>query len=1209
MGKRLWFFCLLGALLACFAAPPLLAQTQFASVTGRVTDASGAAVAGAKVTVTNTETGVTITSATNNEGVFTVANLAPGPYSVTIEQTGFRREVRRVTLAVAQTLSLNVSLQIGALTQTVTVEETPLAINLVSGTISKEVTAQQVADLPLLTRNPYALVTTVPGAADVGAISGDTRGGQGATGEGFGFAVNGSRTSSINYMLDGGENNDTFVAGVAELVPLEAVREFKVDTSAFSAAYGRNPVNVNVVTKSGTNEIHGTLWEYYRGAGLSAATFEDNATGTPKSNFVRNDFGFVLGGPIRKDKTFAFGSFEGLRVRSKGTVNFFVPTPDFTNISSANTNGFLDAFGGIPSSNCAAASETAQDIFERIEGNGAGSYGSVVDGNVQGLYQSGISPNPMGQGLVPAGTNLFCRSSIVVPEDTGAGLPQDTWRWTIRIDHHFTDRTTLFGRYAYENARLAEGSVSFSPYGDQFSTGQRARNQNLNLTMTHTFSPRFYSESRFIYNRVFLLQPEGGPGKAPETTPCWSYDLNTQTTTGELIVFPGYVPAICVFAGIPFGGPQNIYQAYQGFTYSRGNHTFRMGGQYVHMRDNRTFGAFENAFFDTFTMQGMIDGSVDLLFASYDPKGHAPDVGPQGFYSLTSDGPLEFPSFTRHYRYNELAFYAEDSWRILPNLTITPGVRWEYFGVLHSPESERFLDANLYLNAVGPVPPVTASKNIFEQIRDARFRRTNNLYRPDWGNFSPRIGFAWDITGKGQTVLRGGYGIFWDRNFGNAVFNVIQNPPNYGVIATLASDFGVNTTIFPNQFDTLSQLTGGTSECPSGVAPPCFPVSSSARMLDNELSTAYTQQWNLSLDHEWFGKGIVTSVAYVGANGIHLYSLNNLNLRGSCLRDPEALTSVGLTCDAAGGTSSRLNQSGLTGMNRRGNEGFSRYNALQMELRTRQIGDTGLTFDTNYTFGHSVDNESSFFGDSLFEGLWGFGFRDPFNPALDRASSSNDIRHRYTLNAVWQIPWGRKMGGIAEQVLGGWTVTSIFGAQTGGAFSVYDGSTSSQCNNDGTNFCLPVVAQGGVPSMTDIASSTLPNTFTLYTLNNFQTQQSFCSSPNMTGATGLECTAILNNLFPEALSPRNLFRMPGIWNWDASVLKEFPLPREGMKLQFRAEFFNLVNHSNLYAVPGTNLFSGVGDQIVAKRGCVAASPACSGTKERRNIQLALKFFF
>jgi outer membrane receptor protein involved in Fe transport len=1145
------------------------AQTQFGSISGRVTDASGAVVPQAKVTITNIATNAKQSADSNEEGLFVLANVSAGTYDISVEKTGFKKITSRLTLAIAQRVDLDFKLELGQITEVITVTESALILNTISGEISNEIPAKDLENLPLLTRDPYALIALSAGASDTGSTSGDVRG--------RGLAVYGARTSSINYMLDGGENNDTFVAGLGQTVPLDAVQEMKVQTNSTTAEFGRNMIVTNVVTKGGSNEFHGSIYEFYRGSALSSSTFDDNAKGIPKSNFVRNQFGASGGGRLIKDRLFFFGSFEGQRVRSAATSQFFVPTTAFGTAASANTNAFLSAFGGIPTSNCSDLALTAQDIVVGMEGAPAYTGNELLNANTGAI--------------IPATTQLFCRTTLKRPADSGGGIPQNTWLATGRIDWRISDASTFFGRYAFSQSNFFAGSNSFSPY-QGFNTGTDTRNQNLNLTLTHSFSPRLFSETRAIYNRIFSLQPLGS---APATTPCWQYDLFNATPTGDLIVFPGYVPDVCSFAGIPFGGPQNIYQVYEGLTYARGKHTVKWGGQYLHMRDNRAFGAYENAYFDTFSMQGMLDGNVDFIFAAIDPKGKVPGDVYDPAAAPVGDGPYQFPSFTRHFHYNELAFYAEDSWKVTPRVTLTAGLRWEYFGVPHSPSNEKFLDANLYLDAVGTVPPLTGTKSIYEQVRDARFLRTNQFYRADYNNFAPRLGVAWDLFGDSRTVLRAGYGIYYDRNFGNAVFNAIQNPPNYAVVS-----LGVSAPINANQFNTLA--SGGATT-----------ISSSARMLNNDMPTAYAQQWNATVEHDILGKGIIVSLSYIGTKGDKLYSLNNLNQRGACL----LLVAVvpGSACTPGGGNSSRINQTGLTGMNRRGNEGMSRYHGMSLEAKTRQLANTGLSVRGNYTWSHSIDNEASFFADSTFEGLYGFGFRDAYNPALDKASSTNDSRHRASISGVWDIPWGKNLKGFAGQALDGWTITGIFTAQTGTPFSVYDGSTN-QCNNSLTNFCLPVLTGSAIPGMTATAVSGNANTFTLYDLGNtnsvFQTQEAFCAANSLNSPlgplTGLDCTAVIANLRADLTSPRNLFRTPGIWNVDGGIYKTFRLPWEGHRLQFRAEFFNLFNHSNLYADPSSNLYTGstTSNTVLAHRGVLPTSPT---TYERRNIQLALRYTF
>src|SRR5215510_5586757 len=295
-----------------------VAQTQFGVVTGRVSDINGALISRAKVTLTNTATNIKQETETTPDGLFIIANVGAGNYEISVENQGFRKTVRKVTVEVAQRLNLDFLMQVGAVNDVVTLSEESALINTATGAVSRAVTEKEITQLPLITRNPYDLVGLTPGASNTGVVTGDTRG--------LGLAIAGQRSSSINFMLDGAENNDAFVAGVGQATPLDAVQEFRVNTNNTTAEFGRSAIVTNLVTKSGTSDFHGSAYEFYRGAALSATPYDDNANGLAKSNFVRNQFGGSIGGPISipqvydgKDKTFFFTSFEGLRIRSSSS--------------------------------------------------------------------------------------------------------------------------------------------------------------------------------------------------------------------------------------------------------------------------------------------------------------------------------------------------------------------------------------------------------------------------------------------------------------------------------------------------------------------------------------------------------------------------------------------------------------------------------------------------------------------------------------------------------------------------------------------------------------------------------------------------------------------------------------------------------------------------------------------------------------------------
>jgi hypothetical protein len=1138
-----WRLAIVFLLVLCAYAA--VAQTQFGTITGRVTDKTGAVVEDATVTLTDTATQTSKEAKTGAEGTYTFAALVPSNYRLAVTKEGFAIVQKAVVVTPADRLTEDFSLAVGGSQTTVTVEANSVQVNTTSGDISHSITTSDLQNMPLLTKNAYALIGLAAGATDTGSATGDTRG--------QGFAVNGQRTSSLNFLLDGAANNESYITGPAALVPNDAVQEFKVQGSNMTSEFGRNAAVTNVVTKSGTNQFHGSGSEYYRGAALTANTVQNKANAVSRPNFVRNDFTFAGGGPIIKDKTFFYGALEGVRIRSSGNSFWWVPTQQFLDNAAPNMVQYLQA-GGLPTASSSVVI-TASDFLAR--------------NNVAGpLHNANTGAD------IPDDTPLFGQVVTSAPIDAGGGTAQNTWNALAKVDHRFTANTQLSFRYAFTDNKFPVG-FNDSPYAD-FRTPNFFTSANYTTTLTHAFSPRLISESRLTFSRT---EPETPNGKASPLIPCLQFTGRGNTPDGNSIVFPGYLPTSCNVNSVRSGGPQNTISAGTGFTFARGNHTFKWGGYFSHLRDNHTFAAFENAFASIKTPQSLLDGTVDNRYSiAIDPKGHVPG----DFYDPAVDGPFQFPSFVRHYRYNEVAFYGEDAIRITPRFTLTLGMRWEYFGVLHSPDAERGLDANFVLDAVGSPKSLSPSKTIFEQIRDGRFQRVNNLFNQDWNNFGPRVGFAWDVFGNGNTAIRGGYGMFFDKNFGNALFNVIQNPPNYSVAALT----GVNGPIDANEFTLAQNLLGGVG---------AFKLVSSARMLDRGMVTAYSQQYNIGLEHDILRKGLIASVSYIGTKGDKLYSLNNLNQLGTCILAPPG-TIPG--CDPGGGQSSRLNQTGVTGLNRRGNEGFSRYNSMRTELKTRSI--RGLTIDTSYTYARWKDNSSSFFGDSTFDGNYGFGFRDPFNPALDYADSTNDIRHRFVLAYAWDVPVGNNLTGVAKQLVAGWTLSGVYSAQTGGAFSVFDTNNGdNQCGASGTNFCYPLA--GPVPRRQLTPAG--PNQFNYYDLSGLTSQSTFCEGD-------FACTAELELLTPNLLQKRNLYRLPGIWNFDAALAKRFHVG-ERLGLEFHIEALNLLNHSNLYGNPLTNdISSGF---FTVTRGVLpltaGTAPAQGTVVERRALQLGAKITF
>lgn len=1096
------------------AASLALSQSFTGSIQGTVTDPDGAVIPNAKVALTAVGTGIARTAMTSATGDYSFVSLPPGAYQLRITAPSFVSGEISAELAVSQALRANIQLRIGAESETVEVSagEGGVATETQNSQLGNVLTQRQISELPLITRNPYDLITLSAGATD-----GPDRGS--GNQRGAGFAVNGLRSQSANFLLDGGENNDSFTSNRGQNVPLDSIQEFRVQSNNFTAEFGRNAGYVaNVVTKSGTNHFHGSVYEFNRNAALAANDSFNNANGLEKSFFNRNQFGFSLGGPVIADKTFFFGSGEWLKVRSAVDTPFYVPTPQLIGASSGATQSVFSTF-------------PTPSITGRVITAGSLGLNSLVDAG-------GLPIDPS--------TPLFGRVSRPVPQDAGAGSPQNTFLWTLRMDHRFNDRTSLFGRYAYEREEDQIGSQSFSPY-QGFDTLNKNRNQNFTLQLTHTWSPNVVTESRFVYNRLLNNQPLG---TAPVTPTFLISDVISRQTDGDTVL-PGYFATSNTLANaIPFGGPQNLYQGYTALDWQRGDHHFKFGGQFVQIRDNRAFGAFQNALADFGSVQDFIRGNIQDYEIAVDPHGLLPGQ------TLTS--PFTAPSFTRHFRYNETGLFGEDTWKVTRHLTVNAGLRWEYFGILHSPDSEKGLDANFYM---GP------GANELEQIANGQFATTESqtgdlhdrFYKPDYKDFGPRLGVAYDLRGDGKTVLRAGYGIFYDRNFGNVLFNVIQNPPNYAVLIAGS----VNNPLAPitaniDQYAALAGLSGES-------------YSSSARAVDQNLRTAYSNVWNVNVQHE-VGANYVVTLAYAGSNGIHLYSLNNINRAGS---------------GALLGEPGRLNPS-ISGINFRSNDGHSNYNSFQARVDSRYLKSAGLQFTAAYTWAHAIDNESSTFGDSYLISRVGqgiFGFQDAFNPAGDKGDADFDVRHRFVTSFNWDIPFAKNLRrSLWKDLLNGWGMNGILSFRTGTPFTIYD---TSQPDNNGQQAIRPTV-NGALPSTTLQPVPGAGGSFLYLDLS------SFLPTPSVNGP------------FIGTLG-RNTFRAPGVQSWNVSFFRNINFT-ESKKLQFRAEFFNLFNHPNLFVAGGTNNIDGnTLDSVEATRGGLFSN--INNVEQHRNIQLALKFTF
>lgn len=1140
---------------------PVFGQVSTGSIVGTVRDSTGAAVAAATVTARNTATSATRSATTGADGTYNIPGLQPGVYQVTVNATGFAAFTSQAEVTVGGTTTIDAQLSVGNQTTTIEVVAAGgVEVNTQNQELSQVVNTQQMAELPSLTRNPYDFIAIAGNVSSGDATASGFD--QNQTSRGVGYQLNGQRSSGTEVLLDGVENLDLFTAKLGEQVPLDSVQEFRVVTNNFDAQYGRASGGVvNVSSKAGSNSLHGGLWEFNRLSAYTSNTFANAISGAPKGKYTRNQFGYDVGGPIMKDKLFFFQSTEWLRVRSNAVNQAYVPTPQFLALTAPNVQSYFASFGNTPFT-----------------------FASTVTAGSQGIT------------AVPAGTPAFGLVNFNAPSDAGGGFPQNTHRIIGRLDFNATNNTQMFLRYALENIVDFNGSDFSSPY-PQYNVGESQYNNSGLFALNHSFSPTVYNSAKLGFSRLKFLNTYD---LASQNVPELLMNAGPVTINGIPIQLPGLFAQFAGSGGLPFGGPQNALQALDDVSWTRGKHTIKFGGLYDYQQINRAFGAYAQAIEQLGTdapsgFANLVSGNLSLFQVAVNPQGkfpcrRVPGVGLDVNPSCTLTTPAGPPSFARGYRFQDWAAYLEDSWRLTPRFTFNYGFRYEYFGVQHNDNQN--LDSNFYL---GP------GSTFFDQVRNGSVQLApsspvGSLWNPNYGTIGPRIGFAYDLFGDGKTSIRGGYGISYERNFGNVTFNVIQNPPNYASVQILAGESGVAPITVTN--DNLGPFAA------SGGTVPLSP--SSLRHVSQNIDTAQTQFVSLALERQ-VARNSVFALEYSGAHGIHLYDIAASNPIGG---------GNAYLGDVTPGILTRVNDQ-YTGINTRGSNGSSHYSALNIRFQTQNVHNTGLSVTANYTWAHSTDDLSSTFSDSTqgaSNGIGNLGYLDPRNPRLDWSSSDFDIRHRLALTPIYQIPFFKSGKGFGRQVLGGWTLVGIFTARTGTPFSVFD-TTFSRNAGSGNGIpryvpstALRTMSTGNGVQQTDPSTGQPLNNFTVLTLpaaDSFPFNPSFFDATKPTGISDF-------GPFPADMTGRNMFRGPGAWNLDAAVTKSFALT-ERMSLQFRAEAFDFLNHHNFYIL-GSNLdvanFAGGPIAVTALKGGLGINNVTGvNHDERRFGQFALRLTF
>jgi hypothetical protein len=1091
------------------------AQVETGQISGIVTDQSGAVVTGATVTVKNLSTNSQRTAHTSAVGSYTVVGLEPAVYQVTVESGSFKPYTAKAEVTVGSRVTLDAKLSVSAgTTEVEVIAEGGAQVNTQNQEISQIISAEQVSQLPSLTRDPYDFVMLSGNisngdAGGTGSSTGSTSNSQNSTTRGVGFNINGQRSTGTEILLDGVENISVFGDGVGIFVPLDSMQEFRVSTSNFEPQFGRASGGVvNVTTKSGSNAIHGNAWEFNRLSAYTANTETNDQEGAPKGIYTRNQFGFAVGGPAIKDKLFLFGSTEWTRVRSSAVLTAGVPTPQFLALAQPNIQSYFSTYGGSQTFNF-AQTYTASQV-----------YGSALPA------------------ALPGSTPMFGVAAFNSPQNAGGGVPNNTYNIVARGDYNLSDRTQMFFRYVDYKEVDTAGGVFGSPYS-QYNVGQTLDNQAYLLSISHEFTSYLSSSTKLSFSRFDTFQSYDG---TLQNVPTLVVSANaTIPGANTPIQLPGFYDTNPANGGLPFGGPQNTPQINQDFNWIKGKHSFQFGTQLIYIQDNQAYGAYAQAEEQLGNsratgLQALYSGDLFQFEAAVSPNGALPCVkNPYtGTYTQTAACsitlPATSPSFARSERFKDSAFYAQDSWKFTPRFTGDYGVRYEYYGVQHNDNPN--LDSNYYYGSGSSLPEQERNGQVFTVPNSP----IHKLWNPQYGTISPRVGFAYDLFGNGRGSIRGGYGIAYERNFGNVTFNLIQNPPNYAVVV-------LNNITVTNS--NAGPLAGSSGSVP---LPP-----TSLRHVDQNIRTAQTQFWSLAFEQQ-LAKSTVMSMQYVAARGVHLYDIKNYNglgsgnaLLGDPVLDPGGSGKSALT---------RLNNQ-YSNANNRGSGGDSYYEGANLQFQSTNFHQTGLGLVANYTFSHSLDDLSTTFSET--NNAFSLGYTNPFNPALDFGNGDLDVRQRLVIAPIYAEPFFKGSHNVLGETLGGWELTGIYQVHSGAPFSYFDftnnatGYNVARYNPDGpiskhTFKSIPSGASAGVVNNSYVLG-TLPGNVPF-------------SNPNLLGISDW-------GPWPSTMSARNSFRGPGLWNVDLALSKTFPI-HEKINAEFRAEGFNVLNHHNLFLQEATN---------------------------------------
>ncbi|MGB7584520.1 MAG: TonB-dependent receptor [Terriglobales bacterium] len=1142
-------------------AAAVFAQTFRGTILGTVTDQSGAVISGAKISVKNTNTGLERTTQTSADGSYVVPELPIGSYTVTVSQTGFQTSVTSaIAVDVAEQRRVDIALKPGQVSQQVEVsaESLPL-VETTSNTLGAVLTQETVKDLAINGRDYTKLIFLTPGVTGSPDQITDS---PGSFGE---FSMNGARGRSNNYLLDGTDMNDGYrndpainQAGVfgtpSAILPIDAISDMRV-LSNFEPEYGRNGgAIVNIVTKSGTNALHGGFFEYFRNDALDARNYFD-PTSAPKASFHNNQFGGSLGGPIIKNRTFFYVDYEGQR-ENVGVVSLAC-VPTLPQIQQATAN-VLNAGGTV--------SPVGTSILNFFPHNAA-NYIPGATSTDAGCFNAGGNFAPDYTAIAPSFNNL---SSFIG-----------------KIDHSINANNNISGRYFFGDS-TQQFPLALNASGGQlpgFDTVTPTRVQLVSISYVSVISPTKVNEVRYGWNRF----AEGFLPQDKSFNPSSIGFCNVPTTFGTcnseglpiILLAPtptgasGFFSQIGATSGDPRQRVDTNNQLIENFSWKVNKHDFKFGAEY-----HRT--SIEQSF-DKYSRGRIRFDDVESLL----------EMAPQ-----ESDfGLFNYSGYTRrHTSQNGIGFYAQDAFRITPRLTLNYGLRWDYY----APVKEK---NNLFSDFI-PTSPTTGN---LEQVGPGGL---GNVYQPDYKNFSPRVALAWDVLGTGKTVVRAGYGVFFDAFSQDMLLGHLPYPTFYAP-GPAYNNIGPDPVQMANANPAAFGPNGDGGRngvyipnTPIYGAPGCT-VECDIFSFDQHIKTPYIENYNVNIQQQ-LARNVALQVGYVGSQGHRLFRFFDINQPTQA-----TITASDLGCNCINDVSVPRPYgfpAGAFYIFQENSTGASNYNSLQASLRVNNYH--GFMSIVNYVWSKSLDNSSD--GEDFVVNA--AQPQDSNRPQLEYGPSNFNVPNRFVWVAGYELP---HMDGSLSRLRNGWGVDSTTTLQSGQPFTLnYNFEDDYSGGGDGfdrPDIVGPVVYNKGNPAdYLQLSSFAMPCT----------------EAAGMFSGYASDCVPGTRHY---GTLGRNSLVGPTYKQWDLAIYKNTPIT-ERLSVQFRADFFNILNHPNFanpvlpafIADPAANINPActcgfvqgpnnreVGNgayQIVATGDVGVGNPFLGGGAPR-GIQLAAKFTF